>query len=235
MLASPRRIAALASLLFALAVGLGLAVGQGAFRAGQASPRPLTYVAIGASDGVGVGADRPETESWVAVLHGRLPEGTRLVNLGVSGSLLRQALEQQLPVAVDSAPDLVTVWLAVNDLNARVPLERYSAELDTLLGTLRRESRATILVGNVPDVARVPVYQHLDPELVRAEVGRWNDAIARVVERHGAVLVDLHERWRELADHQENVGRDGFHPSTEGHRRVADVFLGVVVDRTHLL
>src|SRR5438045_5013738 len=75
-----------------------------------AAPRPLTYVAIGASDTVGVGAGSPDTESWPAVLWWRLPPGSQFVNLGVSGSLLHQALDQQLPVAIDMSPDLVTVW-----------------------------------------------------------------------------------------------------------------------------
>ena len=228
-----------ALLLFGSAVWLGIAVGDRvpASLARQASPRPLTYVAVGASDSVGVGADRPEAESWVAVLHGRLPEGSRLVNLGVSGSLLGQALEQQLPVALDSNPDLVTVWLAVNDLNARVPLDRYSTELDSLLGHLRQGTAATILVANVPDLTPLPVYQQqrLDPELVRAEVRRWNEAIARLADHHGAILVDLHAGGYELAAHPEYVARDGFHPSTDGYRRIADLFLNTLVEQTDVV
>ena len=237
MFAAWPRLALLTTLLIGLAVGAGVAIGQRALDAANVGPRPLTYVAIGASDAVGVGANQPESESWVAVLHSRLPEGSRLVNLGVSGSLLRQAIDQQLPVAVDSNPDVVTIWLAVNDLNARVPLERYSAELDTLLHTLRQETRATILIGNVPDVARLPVYQQqrLEPERIRAEVRRWNDAIAGAADRHGAILVDLHEGRQELAGNPEYVSRDGFHPSTEGYRRLADIFAQVLADRTGVL
>jgi len=200
-----------------------------------APPRPLTYVAIGASDSVGVGANAPDAEGWVPVLVTHLPPNSRLVNLGISGTLLQQALDQQLPVALDSDPDLVTVWLAVNDLNARVPLSRYGSELDRLLGALRAHTRATVLVGNVPDLARIPVYQQLDPIQVEREVDRWNQTIAEVVARHGAELVDLHADWRELAEHPEYVGRDGFHPSSEGYRRLADVFLNVLVQRTDIL
>ncbi|MCC7107199.1 MAG: hypothetical protein IT307_18860, partial [Chloroflexi bacterium] len=73
------------------------------------SPQPLVYVAIGASDGVGVGANDPERDGWVPLLHARLPRGSRLVNLAVSGSTAAQAIEQQLPVAQAVHPDLVTV------------------------------------------------------------------------------------------------------------------------------
>ncbi len=183
-------------------------------------PRPLTYVAIGASDTVGVGASAPEQESWPAVLHRRLPSGSRLVNLGVSGSLIRQALDQQLPVALDSDPDLVTVWLAVNDYAARVALSRYASELDTLLGSLRAHTRATILVGNVPDLSVLPVAARFDLR----DVDRWNAAIAEISRRHDATLVDLRATWRAVADHPEYISSDGFHPSSTGYRRLADVF-----------
>src|SRR5687768_6443698 len=46
---------------------------------------PLTYVAIGASDALGFGLRNPAQDGWVPLLAGRLPAGTRLVNLGVPG------------------------------------------------------------------------------------------------------------------------------------------------------
>src|SRR5262252_5924787 len=113
----------------------------------RAQPRSLTYVAIGASDAVGVGASNPETDGWVPRFGAHLGSNARVVNLGVSGSTLSQALEEQLGPALDAQPDVVTVWLAVNDLNARVPLEQYAADLDTLLGELDA-THARVLVGN---------------------------------------------------------------------------------------
>jgi acyl-CoA thioesterase I len=215
-----------AAILVALA---GLAVwrsGAGGGGAAQAA-RPMTYVALGASDSVGVGAANPERESWVAVLHASLPRGSRLVNLGVSGSLLRQAIDQQLPVALDADPDLVTVWLAVNDLNARVPLDRYAADLDRLLGALRARTDAPILVGNVPDLSTLPAASRMNLE----PIPRWNAAIEEAVARHGAELVDLRDAWREVAEHPEYVSADGFHPSTLGYARLAERFRAVAAQR----
>ncbi len=189
----------------------------------EAGAQPISYVALGASDAVGVGAADPEREGWVPRLFERLPEGSRLANLGVSGSRLDQALEQQLPVAVAAQPDLVTVWLAVNDLNARVPLEKYASNLDRLLGALSGTG-ATVLVGNVPDVALLPAYRSADNSQIRREVSRWNAAIAASADRHGAVLVDLYGSWSELAEHPELISADGFHPSAAGYERLADLF-----------
>jgi len=208
-----------------LAAGLGLMVAVVAVACsarGQA-PRPLTYVAIGASDAVGVGARDPETEGWVPRFGTRLGPNVRVINLGVSGSTLGQALDEQVGPALDARPDVVTVWLAVNDLNARVPLERYAAELDTLLTQLDG-THARVLVGNVPDLGRLAAYRGIDPTPLQAEVDRWNEVISGTTARHGATLVDLYARWQEVAGHPEYLSADGFHPSSEGYQALAEVF-----------
>lgn len=184
---------------------------------------PLRYVALGASDAVGVGARDPERDGWVTRFHERLPAGSSLVNLGVSGSRLSQALEQQLPVAVGSEPDIVTVWLAVNDLNDQVLLDRYAADLETLLAALE-QTGATVLVGNVPDLTLLPAYRDVDGRFLAPRIEAWNAAIAAVVHRHSAILVDLFALWREQLAHPEYVSADGFHPSSEGYVALADVF-----------
>jgi lysophospholipase L1-like esterase len=186
-----------------------------------AAPRPLTYVAIGASDAVGVGARDPEREGWVPRLGARLGADVRVINLGVSGSTLHQALDEQLGPAVDAKPDIVTVWLAVNDFNAGVPLERYAVDLDRMLEAFQGTS-ARVLVGNVPDLAPLAAFARR-AELAQ-QVDRWNAAIAHTVERRGATLVDLHAHWQEAAQHPEYLSQDGFHPSSEGYARLADLF-----------
>src|SRR5438067_2912801 len=89
----------------------------------------IRYAAIGASDTVGVGASDPRTGSWPARIAARLPAGTDYVNLGVSGSLAAQAKIEQVPAAVRLRPQLVTIWLAVNDLNASVSAADYGTAL----------------------------------------------------------------------------------------------------------
>jgi len=212
----------------ALLLGLGLAVVLATSTLGVGSaqdeqPQTQTYVAIGASDAVGVGAADPATEGWVPRFAAHLGSNVQLVNLGVSGSTLAQALDEQLGPAVDAQPTVVTVWLAVNDLNARVPLSRYAADLDTLLAGLE-PTHARVLVGNVPDLGRLAAYRTIDPAVLQATVHQWNQVIADTAARHGATLVDLYAHWQDLAQHPEYVSTDGFHPSSEGYQQLADVF-----------
>src|SRR5258706_568522 len=65
----------------------------GAARVGAtATPHPFTYVALGASDAYGIGTDDPQDENWPTVLALQLGADTHLVNLGVPGTTLKQAL-----------------------------------------------------------------------------------------------------------------------------------------------
>jgi len=197
----------------------------------------VTYVAIGASDAVGVGADDPASESWPAALDALLPRGSKLVNLGVPGITLARALDVEAPVALDALPRrrgtgraVVTVWLAVNDLRAGVSLRSYSASLHVLLHALHARADATVLVGNLPDLAAIPSFAGHGLALA-ATVGAWNGAIAAMVRRDGATLVDLYAGWRELAAHPEYVGADGLHPTAAGYRRLAQLFYQRLVER----
>jgi acyl-CoA thioesterase I len=185
---------------------------------------PFTYVAIGASDAVGVGAASPETEGWVPRLGALLGSEVRVVNLGVSGSTLAQALKEQLGPAVDAHPNLVTIWLAVNDLNAHVPLPRYESDLDQLLTDVSGDGRC-VLVGNVPDLTRAPAYARVEPQALQSMIQSWNAVIDSVVGRHGARLVDLNARWQEMTERPELISADGFHPSSAGYERLAALFL----------
>lgn len=186
--------------------------------------RPLVYAAIGASDTLGEGADDPETESWVCVLHERLPAGSVLHCLGASGATASEARDELLPRAEQIRPDLATVWLAVNDFRHEIPIDLYEATLEEIVGRVAATG-ATVLVGNLPDLVGMPEFDDRDPDELRGTSKRWNEAIARVAEASGAVLVDIMTASDGLGDERSYLlSEDRFHPSTLGHIALAEVF-----------
>ncbi len=196
----------------------------------QSTPKSsLTYVAIGASDTFGIGTDDPQTESWPSDLAEKLGSGVRLINLGIPAIDAHQALHVEVPIAIDSHPDLITVWLAVNDLADNVPLDSYTHDLDQVLGQLRAAApHARIAVANVPDLTLLPHFQSEDPQALRSQIAAYNARIATLVTRYHALLIDLYVRWNDLAAHPEYISDDGFHPNALGYTRLAEIFYQVL-------
>jgi acyl-CoA thioesterase I len=196
----------------------------------------VVYVALGASDAIGVGADNPNTQGYVPRIIARLPKGIFMaLNLGINGIVIHDALSQELPDALAAHPTLVTVWLVGNDFKGCTPLNQYAADLDTLLTQLHDSTSAQVFVGNAPDMSALPFFKGggalaagscftgLTTDAIRATAEQWNAVINPLVARHGDVLVDLFNS--DLASHPEYVSAtDGFHPSSAGYARLADLF-----------
>src|SRR5262249_35075436 len=130
--------------------------------------------------------------------------------------------------ALDSHPDIVTVWLAVNDLVASVPLDTYRQQLSALLTSLRQNTHAKIYVANLPDLTLLPYFSGANRALLRQAVLRWHARFTQVGTANRATLVDLYSGWRELALHPGYLASDGLHPSTLGAERLAQFFASVI-------
>jgi len=189
---------------------------------------PQVYVALGASDAAGVGADHPSAEGWVPLIANELPGSPELINLGINGATLSDVISQELPVATDAQPDWTSIWPGINDLRQDVSLATFSSELNKMLDRLNRETMARVIILNIPDLRLVPTFAGVDPTTLDQTVRQWNDAIAQAAHQHNALLVDLYGNSQEIAGHPEDISSDGFHPSTAGYRRIADLVMKTI-------
>ena len=192
----------------------------------------VLYVALGDSTVEGVGATS-RARNYVSRLHERLRAvypAARVTNLGVGGATSADVRTRQLDRAIELRPDLVTLAIGPNDITTEVPLAAYAQNLETILGRLRRETGAVVVVNLIPDLAVTPRFrgsQH------REALGRltiaFNEALERKSRAHGAELVDLFAASRrEVPLRPELMSVDGYHPSDAGYARWAElVWAGV--------
>jgi lysophospholipase L1-like esterase len=182
-------------------------------------PGLSSWVAIGDSfteglsdlgpDGTYVGwADR-----LAATLAARDPD-FQYANLAVRGKLLREVVDEQIPIALQAAPDLVTLCAGGNDLI--VPgsdVDQIAEVFEEAVVTLR-QAGCEVVMFTGPDPNKQPVVRR-----VRGKVAIYNGHLRAIADRHGAKLVDL---WAMpvLVDLRA-WSDDRLHFSTEGHRRIA--------------
>ena len=78
-------------------------------------------------------------------------------------------------------------------------------------------------MANIPELTDLPRFREdPDPDVTEDRVEAFNEAIERQAERFDVPIVDLHEEGVE-------DDLDGFHPNNEGHRRIAEEFLEVIL------
>jgi len=198
------------------------------------------YVALGDSFTEGLSDPDParpgEFPGWADRLAEHLAasaaEGElEYANLAVRGRLLRQVVDEQVPVALEAGPDLVSLVAGGNDLM------RPGADPDELTATLERavlQFRATgadVLLATGVDPRQTPILRR-----TRGRVAVFNANLWSIAARTGAVVLDSWGAawvydWR-LWDF------DRIHMTDEGHRRTAlaaATALGVPVEGTDWL
>ena len=189
--------------------------------------QPVTYVALGASDAVGVGSHQPGSQGYVPLVAAHLPKGSHLINLGVSGIHLHQALTEELPLALSISPDLVSIWLVANDFVGGVSYNAYTRDLNTLLAQLHARTHALVVMANLPDLTRLPAFANQAPsqktQMLQA-IQQWNAGVAQAAAQYGVILVDLFSQGSRLTAHPDYISADGFHPSAAGYVQLADLF-----------
>ena len=124
-----------------------------------------------------------------------------------------------------AAADLITLSIGPNDITGAIPVARYEQKLDVILGRLRSETAALIVMNLIPDLAVTPRFAHgPHADAVGGQTVLFNKALARKAGEHGVELVDLYLPSREEVPRQSTLlWKDGYHPSDAGYARWAEL------------
>ncbi|MEU6534869.1 SGNH/GDSL hydrolase family protein [Streptomyces sp. NPDC047000] len=180
-----------------------------------------SYVAVGDSFTEGVGDPGPDgqfvgwADRFAVLLADRRPEGDfDYTNLAVRGKLLDQVVADQLPRAVELAPDLVSFCAGGNDIiRPGTDPDDVAERFEAAVGRLA-EVAGTVLVTTGFDTRGIPVLKRL-----RGKIATYNGHVRAIADRYGFPVLDL---WslRAIQDRRAWDG-DRLHLSAEGHTRVA--------------
>jgi lysophospholipase L1-like esterase len=163
-------------------------------------------------------------EIWVSLLCSRMAETRHVVleSFAVGGSMAHDVIANQLEEAIAFSPDVVFVSVGANDVIKGVPLRRFAANLDHLIGRLAA-TRAVVVQSGVGRLETIP---RLHPPLsliFERRSHRFDGVHWRVAAGHGTAVVDQRsDDVRVWHSDRSLWASDLFHVSAAGHARWAD-------------
>ena len=180
------------------------------------------YIALGDSFTEGLSDPDParpgEFRGWADRLAEHLaaaaPGDVEYANLAIRGRLLPQVVAEQIPVALEAQPDLVSLVAGGNDLmRPGGDPDRIAAVLEDAVVRLRTAG-ADVLLATGVDPRLTPILRR-----TRGRVAVFNANVWSIAARNGCAVLD---QWgagwildRRLRD------TDRIHLTDEGHRRTA--------------
>ena len=197
-------------------------------------PAGLRYVALGDSYTIGtsVAVEERFPGQLVAAL-GTEPPGLDLVaNLGVNGYTSADLIADELPAVDGLEPQFVTVLIGVNDVVQGVPVDRYEANVETILDALlARLPPERIVAIAIPDYTVTPAGADFGDPTAQSNGIRANNAIMeRLAEQRLITFVDILDISRQAAADRSLVADDGLHPSGAQYARWVERLLPIVKD-----
>jgi lysophospholipase L1-like esterase len=177
-----------------------------------------SYVALGDSFTEGLKDPDPDggfigwADRVAAVLAGQVP-GFRYANLAIRGKLLPEVVAEQVPRAVELAPDLVSLAAGGNDILRGSDVDELAAQFDPAVAALQAVGcRVLIFTGFDPRM--FPVIR-----LLRGRIAAYDMHLRGIADARGCDLVDL---WsmRALRDARA-WSPDRLHLTSLGHQKVA--------------
>ncbi|MFI6030122.1 SGNH/GDSL hydrolase family protein [Amycolatopsis magusensis] len=178
-----------------------------------------SYVAVGDSFTEGLNDELPDgsfrgfADRLAEILAGGRSD-FRYANTALRGKMIAEIVDEQIPVALEFQPDLVTLCAGGNDIVVPgVDVDAVAARFEEAVVALR-SAGITVAVFTGPDTKVMSVMNRL-----RGKVAIYNAHLRAIAERHGAHLVDL---WSMEALHDRRAWSDDrLHFTPEGHRRIA--------------
>jgi lysophospholipase L1-like esterase len=132
-------------------------------------------------------------------------------------------LRGQLSSAIQTRPTIVTLGIGINDIGHGMSVERFARNYEEIIKRLRTETKAAIVVTNIPDISFAPVVPLYARDNTRRTVQLFNEKVHAIAERYSLHMVDTYsETHRVIPEHPEFFSADGFHPSAEGYEYWAE-------------
>ena len=188
----------------------------------------IRYVALGDSYTIGTGLE-DEARSFPSLLAKRLTKETgidvALANLGVNGYTTTDLIREELPVARDLRPGLVTILIGANDVVQRSTEAAYRSRMAEIYDALTGLPLppAMVVPVSTPDFSALPGAAPFGAANdLRTRIDAFNRIAQSEAAARGFHYADISAITREVNRGNDWLAADGLHPGPAQHRAIAD-------------
>jgi lysophospholipase L1-like esterase len=182
------------------------------------------YAALG--DSFTAGRDSIGAERWADLLAAgmrRVNADLRYENLAVDGATSAEVLDRQVEPALALEPDFVTVICGANDvlLATRPDVSGYTERIEEIFRRLREGApEAALVTATAPESWHFMEMRPRTERRLIAATTELNEVTRAAAERYDVLCLPVagHEALRD----PDTFSADGLHPSSLGHRFVAE-------------
>lgn len=193
----------------------------------EARGEPLRYVALG--DSYTAGSYVEESENWPSQLTRRLTvSGVETIlagNLARKGWTTDEAINHQLPLLKNLAPDFVTLLIGVNDWFRDAVSQKFQNRLRVLLDGIQKELThpEKLLIVTIPDFSCSPTGKTwgYGKSAVNG-INRLNNIIKTEAALRNLPVADIYSLSQKLCSQQGSFAPDGVHPSSQQYEKWVD-------------
>lgn len=184
----------------------------------------ITYSAIGDSLTSGVGVNNFE-QSYSYLVAQSLANNNQIVilkNRSFPGFTVKDVVEQMLEPAIKDRPDIVTVFIGVNDTRGLMMPADFAKYYEQIISRLTQETSAKIYAINLPylgaKTALLPPFNLLFDRITQ----KLNIEIYNITRKYNVAYIDLYNvTVKDYKNYNTAYSADGYHPSAEGYKNWA--------------
>jgi acyl-CoA thioesterase I len=188
----------------------------------------IRYVALGDSYTIGTGLE-DVSQNFPSLLVRRIIDETgvdvALTNLGVNGYTTSDLIREELPVARQTRPGLVTILIGANDVVQRTTEAAYRTRLAEIYGALAGLPLRPAMVVSIstPDFSALPGAAPFGTARdLRTRIDAFNRIAQSEAAARGFHYADISAITREVNRGSDWLATDGLHPGPAQHRAIAD-------------
>jgi lysophospholipase L1-like esterase len=189
------------------------------------TPRVVrAYAALG--DSFTAGRDSIDAERWADLLAAgmrRVNPDLRYENFAVDGATSAEVLDDQVGPALELGPDFISVICGANDvlLATRPDIAGYAKRIEAIFGRLREGSpEAAMVTATAPETWHFMEMRPRTEKRLIAATTELNEVTREAAARYEMLCLPI--AGHEALSDPDTFSADGLHPSSGGHKFVAE-------------